>query len=182
MKCWSGVNKVSWADRARTVLCRLAGKSGKGRVFLLARHGPVNNFAIFVVLNFERGEKLETAILSISILWLKDKVGIIWALFNEARYTLRMRQWFSKVTFSCVYNESNLFHSNHYTLYSERTPTKQVIVKNCGRKVKKDDLARSSFLNPSSIVKVIPNYFLVPCVGIAFSNLNLQSFATFNKY
>ena len=63
------MNKVSWADRAGTVLCRLAGKSGQGRVFLLARHGSLHNFAIFVVLNFERGEKLETAILSISILW-----------------------------------------------------------------------------------------------------------------
>ena len=61
MKCRSGVNKVSWVDRTGTVLCRLAGKSGQGRVFLLARHGPLHNFAIFVVLNFERGERLETS-------------------------------------------------------------------------------------------------------------------------
>ena len=71
MKCRSGVNKVSWADRTRTVLCRLARKSGRGRVFLLSRHGPLHNFAIFIVLNFERGEKLGTAILSISILWIQ---------------------------------------------------------------------------------------------------------------
>ena len=68
MKCRSGVNKVSWADRTGMVLCRLAGKSEQGRVTLLARHGPLHNFAIFIVLNFERGEKLETALLSISIL------------------------------------------------------------------------------------------------------------------
>ena len=69
MKCRSGVNKVGWADWTRTVLCRLAGKSGQGQVFLLARHGPHHNFALFIVLNFERGEKLETALLSIYILW-----------------------------------------------------------------------------------------------------------------
>ena len=69
MKCRSGVNKVSWADRTGSVLCRLAGKSGQGRVLLLARHAKLHNFAIFIVLNFERGEKLETALLSISILW-----------------------------------------------------------------------------------------------------------------
>ena len=68
MKCRSGVNEVSWADPTGTVLCRLAGKSGQGRVFLLARHAPLHNFAIFIVLNFERGEKLETALLSIYIL------------------------------------------------------------------------------------------------------------------
>ena len=67
MNCRSGVNKVSWADRAGKVLCRLAGKSRQGRVFLLAQQ-PLHNFAIFVVLNFERGEKLETALLSIPIL------------------------------------------------------------------------------------------------------------------
>ena len=60
MKCWS--------NRTGTVLCRLAGKSGQGRVYLLARHGQLHHFAIFEVFNFERGEKLETAILSISIL------------------------------------------------------------------------------------------------------------------
>ena len=70
MNCCSGVNKLSWADRTGTVLCRLAGKSGKGRVFLLARHSPLHNFPLFVVLNFERGKKLETALLSISILWI----------------------------------------------------------------------------------------------------------------
>ena len=59
------MNKVSWADRTGMVLCRLAGKSGQGRVFLLGRHGPLHNFAIFVVLNFERGEKLEIALLSV---------------------------------------------------------------------------------------------------------------------
>ena len=68
MKCRSGVNKLRWADRTGMVLCRLAGKSGQGRVFLLARQAPLYNFAIFIVLNFERGEKLETALLSISIL------------------------------------------------------------------------------------------------------------------
>ena len=62
------MNKISWADRTGTVLCRLAGKSRQGRVFLLARHEQLHNFSIFIVLNFERGEKLETALLSISIL------------------------------------------------------------------------------------------------------------------
>ena len=57
----------------RDGLRRLAGKSEQGRVFLLARHGQLHNFAIFIVLNFERGEKLETALLSISILW--EEVG-----------------------------------------------------------------------------------------------------------
>ena len=33
---------------------------------------PIHHFAIFVVLNFERGEKLETAILSLSILWYQS--------------------------------------------------------------------------------------------------------------
>ena len=34
----------------------------------LARHGKLHNLAIFIVFNFERGEKLETALLSIPIL------------------------------------------------------------------------------------------------------------------
>ena len=36
----------------------------------LGRHGQLKIFAIFFVLNFERGKKLETALLSISILCL----------------------------------------------------------------------------------------------------------------
>ena len=69
MKCRIGVNKVSWADLAGMALCKLAGDSGQGRVFLLARHSQLHTFALFSVLNFERGEELETALLSISILW-----------------------------------------------------------------------------------------------------------------
>ena len=76
LSVWSGVNKVSWADRTGTVLCRLAGKSEQGRVFLLARHGPLHNFAIFIVLSFERGEKLETALLSIYIPWRYVKMDL----------------------------------------------------------------------------------------------------------
>ena len=52
------MNKVSWADRARTVLCRLAGDSEQGRVFLLARHDQLHTYAIFSVFNFERGRNL----------------------------------------------------------------------------------------------------------------------------
>ena len=68
------MNKLSWADRTGTVLCRLAGKSGQGQVFLLARHGPLYNFAIFVVLNFERvynvptfAENVSTLVLNVPI-------------------------------------------------------------------------------------------------------------------
>ena len=69
MNCRSSVNKVSCANRTETALCRLAGDSEQGRVFLLARHGQLHTVAIFSVLNFEKGEELEIALLSISILW-----------------------------------------------------------------------------------------------------------------
>ena len=82
MKCRSGVNKVSWADRTGTVLCGLAGDSEQGRVFLLGRHGQLHTFAIFSVLNFERVEELETALLSISILR--------WAIFYNSSCTSQL--------------------------------------------------------------------------------------------
>ena len=69
MRCLGGVNKVSWADRAGMVECGLAKNSEQGRVFLFAQHGQLHTVAIFSVLNFERGEELETALLSIYILW-----------------------------------------------------------------------------------------------------------------
>ena len=81
MKCRSGVNKASWADRTGTVLCRLAGDSEKGRVFLLARHGQLHTFAIFSVLNFEIGDELETALLSKAILCLDEKESDLCMVF-----------------------------------------------------------------------------------------------------
>ena len=75
MKCRGGVKKVSWADRAGTALCRLAGNSEQGRVYFLARHGQLHTFTIFSVLNFERGKEIETALLSIYILWTLSSTG-----------------------------------------------------------------------------------------------------------
>ena len=43
-----------------------------GLGIFLARHGQLHSFTIFIVLNFERGEKLGTALLSISILCLLE--------------------------------------------------------------------------------------------------------------
>ena len=80
IKCRSGVNKVSWADWTGMVLCRLAGKSGQGRVFLLALEWPTSQFCYIYCVEFGRGKKLETALLSLSILWKKDIISNIFNL------------------------------------------------------------------------------------------------------
>ena len=81
MKCRAGVNKVSWA-------CWLGMASRAGYFF--ARHGQLHTVAIFNVLNFKRGEELETALLAIHILCSMK------AWSNKFSFMLLQRKGFKK--------------------------------------------------------------------------------------
>ena len=108
MKCRSGVNKVKAGQTGPGRFCAgWLGNPDRGQVFLLARHGQLHNFAIFIVLNFERGEKLETALLSLSILWenqTKQKLTkpFNWSRVNQTNYISKQQ----KISWSW-YNQTN---------------------------------------------------------------------------
>ena len=96
MSEWCEQGKLGRPDRDGSVKAGWEIRAGPGISLGAAR--PLHNFAIFIVLNFERGEKLETALLSISILcsiclgiWIDSNLEVMYALATRITFICPMR-------------------------------------------------------------------------------------------